>query len=90
MYDAYYECNEELDRKKTLYVKKKLTFSSEKHVNQIGTLTAMYDTEVVGKVYMPLIRKSQDRALWLKVLKIYKVAYAKGVRSGRRITDMQT
>lgn len=76
VYDAYYECNEDLERKGTLSVKNKLTFSSEKHVNQIGTLTAMYDTEVVGKVYMPLIRKSQDWALWLKVLKICKVAYA--------------
>ena len=76
VYGAYYECNEELERKGILYVNPVLSFSSEKHVNQIGTLSAVYDTKVVGKVYMPLIRRSQDWALWLKVLKICKVAYA--------------
>lgn len=76
VYGAYYECNEALERKRILYVKPLLTFLSEKHVNQIGTLTAMYDTEVVGKLYMPQIRRSQDWALWLKVLKRCKVAYA--------------
>lgn len=40
----------------------------------IGCLTAMYDTHKLGKVYFPLIRKRQDFALWLKILK--KVDYA--------------
>ena len=35
----------------------------------IGCLTAVYDTEICGKVYMPLIRKRQDFGLWLKILK---------------------
>ncbi|MDO8948620.1 MAG: glycosyltransferase family 2 protein [Desulfocapsaceae bacterium] len=35
----------------------------------IGCLTAMYDTKKVGKVFMPLIRKRQDYALWLRILK---------------------
>jgi teichuronic acid biosynthesis glycosyltransferase TuaG len=38
--------------------------------NVIGCLTAVYDTEVVGKVYTPLIRKREDHALWLKILKM--------------------
>ena len=41
----------------------------------IGCLTAMYDTEYFGKVYMPLIRKRQDLGLWLKLLKKTKYAY---------------
>ncbi len=35
----------------------------------IGCLTAIYDTKSLGKVYMPLIRKRQDYALWLRLLK---------------------
>lgn len=40
----------------------------------IGCLSAIYDTEKVGKVYMPQLRKRQDFALWLQILK--KVDYA--------------
>lgn len=41
----------------------------------IGCLTAMYDTEKLGKVYMPLIRKRQDLGLWLCLLKKTEFAY---------------
>jgi teichuronic acid biosynthesis glycosyltransferase TuaG len=37
--------------------------------NPIGCLTAVYNAEKLGKIYMPLIRKRQDYALWLKILK---------------------
>lgn len=43
----------------------------------IGCLTAVYDTEKLGKVYMPLIRKRQDFGLWLKILK--KIDFAYGI-----------
>ncbi len=76
IHGAYYECNENLERNTILQVDPVLTYKSEKHVNQIGALTAMYDTHVVGKIYMPLIRRSQDWALWLNVLNKCKVAYA--------------
>lgn len=42
--------------------------------NYIGCLTAIYDAKILGKVYMPSIRKRQDYGLWLKLLK--KVDYA--------------
>lgn len=35
----------------------------------IGCLTAIYNKKKLGKVYMPNIRKRQDYALWLKILK---------------------
>lgn len=41
----------------------------------IGCLTAMYDTSILGKVFMPLIAKRQDYGLWLKILKQGHVAY---------------
>jgi teichuronic acid biosynthesis glycosyltransferase TuaG len=36
----------------------------------IGCLTAIYDTQKLGKVYMPDVRKRQDFALWLRILKM--------------------
>jgi len=36
--------------------------------NVIGCLTAVYDSDLLGKQYMPLIRKRQDMGLWLKIL----------------------
>lgn len=74
-YGSYYECDDNLNRKGIVRVPEKLSFLEEKHVNQIGTLTAIYDSQKVGKQYMPLIRKSQDWALWLKVMKQCGVAY---------------
>lgn len=44
--------------------------------NSIGCLTAIYDAEVLGKLYMPLIRMRQDLGLWLKILKNIPYAYA--------------
>lgn len=41
----------------------------------IGCLTAMYDREVCGLVLMPLIRKRQDYALWLKIVRQVGKAY---------------
>lgn len=41
----------------------------------IGCLTAMYDTDQLGKVFMPIISKRQDFALWLKILKMIPYAY---------------
>lgn len=43
--------------------------------NRIGCLTAVYDTERLGKCYMPLIRKRQDYGLWLKILRREKEAH---------------
>lgn len=45
----------------------------------IGCLTAMYDTEALGKVYMPDISRRQDFALWLKILKMTPYAYGLNV-----------
>ena len=44
--------------------------------NVIGCLTAIYDTELLGKIYMPLIRKRQDMGLWLNILKQVPKAYS--------------
>ncbi len=36
----------------------------------IGCLTAIYDTDVFGKVYMPTVRMRQDYCLWLRLLEL--------------------
>lgn len=55
----------------------KVTYADLLKMCSIGCLTAMYDTEYFGKIYMPLIRKRQDLGLWLRLLK--KVDYAYGL-----------
>jgi len=42
---------------------------------KIGCLTAMYDSDSLGKVYLPVVKRGQDYALWLKILKKIKFAY---------------
>ena len=60
-----------------IHVPKKVDYSELLKQNIIGCLTAIYDTEKIGKVYMPEIRKRQDFGLWLKILK--RVSYAYGL-----------
>lgn len=44
--------------------------------NAIGCLTAVYDSKILGKIYMPLIRKRQDYGLWLSILRQGHMAYS--------------
>lgn len=46
--------------------------------NPIGNLTAMYDQEVLGKFEVPMIKKRNDFALWLQILK--KTPYCVGIQ----------
>lgn len=54
---------------------KAITYRSYLLTNPIGCLTAVYSVKKIGKVYMPLIRKRQDAALWLRILNTGKKAY---------------
>jgi glycosyltransferase involved in cell wall biosynthesis len=55
----------------------KVTYADMLKSNRIGCLTAIYDTNKIGKVYMPNISKRQDLGLWLRILK--QVDYALGM-----------
>lgn len=55
-------------------IPRQLAYKSLLKKNYIGCLTAVYDSNSLGKIYMPDILKRQDFALWLKILK--KVDYA--------------
>lgn len=52
----------------------RLSYRTSLRANRIGCLTAMYDAERLGKVYAPDLRKRNDYALWLALLK--RVEYA--------------
>lgn len=75
-FGAYNEYDEEDNFLGFVPAEKTLSMRQLKHCNVIGCLTAIYDTELVGKIYMPTIRKRQDWALWIKVLQKCKVAYS--------------
>lgn len=74
-YTQYHQVNEKGETIGYLYFPEKTTYKNLLKTCVIGCLTAMYDTEKIGKVYFPLIRKRQDFALWLKILKMVPYAY---------------
>lgn len=74
-YAAYDKVNELDEVFGHVGVPREVTYSDLLKSCSIGCLTAIYDTEYFGKVYMPLIRKRQDLGLWLRLLKKTKYAY---------------
>lgn len=74
-YTSYYRCNQSGKITGVVEALKKMPFRTLKHDNKIGCLTAMYDTYVCGKRFMPSMRKRQDWALFLSIVKEYGTAY---------------
>lgn len=66
-YDVVDEGGQKL--KKHIKCKSVVTYKSALYKNPIGCLTVIYDVGFFGKQYMPSIRKRQDYALWLNLLK---------------------
>jgi|TARA_B110000914_G_scaffold224379_1_gene242023 glycosyltransferase involved in cell wall biosynthesis len=58
-----------------IYSLNKLSYNNMLRNNYIGCLTAIYDSKKLGKILMPNIRRRQDYALWLKILKQIDYAY---------------
>lgn len=74
-YTGYYKVDENAAFIKNAKMPKFINYNKLLKTNYIGCLTVMYDSEKLGKVYFPLIRKRQDYALWLKLLKMIPYAY---------------
>lgn len=53
----------------------RLTYDDMLYSNQVGCLTAMFDTKYLGRLAMPDIRKRQDYAMWLKLLREVDAVY---------------
>ncbi len=76
VYSGYHMIEEESgERIGTVSIPARVDYRELLKQNVIGCLTALYDTEKLGKVYMPEIMKRQDFALWLKILKQIPYAY---------------
>lgn len=74
-YTRYHQVNENGELVGELYFPPQINYRKLLKTCVIGCLTAMYDTHKLGKVYFPLIRKRQDFAMWLKILKQIDYAY---------------
>ncbi|WP_405224908.1 glycosyltransferase family 2 protein [Dokdonia sp. Asnod1-B02] len=68
---SYGFTNEEGNRIRDTYhvSRKPVTFKDLLKRTEISCLTAMYDQEKIGKYFMPDVRRKQDYALWLSILK---------------------
>jgi len=56
-------------RKPFIVSKKPVGYKELLKRTEISCLTAIYNQEEIGKMYMPDLRKKQDYALWLSILK---------------------
>jgi len=73
-YSSYYLMDEEGNSIGKFITKKNVSYYSLLKTNSIGCLTAIYDTNKIGKNMMPSILKRQDYGLWLNILKEIKTA----------------
>lgn len=74
-YTSYLEVNDAGNAVSIMLPPKRLTFCDTLHDDKIGFSTAMYDTSMYGKFYMPTIRRRQDWALVLLILQKCGEAY---------------
>ena len=68
-YSSYHLMDENSQMFGTFTTKETITYKSMLKTCSVGCLTAIYDTRVLGKQYMPNIAKRQDYGLWLQILK---------------------
>lgn len=69
-YSSYDIHNENGDFVKKVNALDIMTYKILLRNNYIGCLTAIYDKDALGKMYMPAFRKRQDWLLWIEILKI--------------------
>ena len=73
---SYVTCNDSDQETGIVIAPDAITFNMLKHDNKVGCSTAMYDTKLLGgKFFMPTIRKRQDWALFLTILRKSSPAY---------------
>lgn len=74
-YTNFFELDTNNNAHKVILTPKKVNPFSLHFNNYIKTLTAIYDTKRIGKIYMPDYRKRQDWGLWFNILSKTKNAY---------------
>ncbi|MFF7644124.1 glycosyltransferase [Streptomyces canus] len=76
-FTSYFKMDADYDGESTDFVPNGRIVRAREHVDyramlvrdHIGALTAMYDRNVLGKRLMPEMRKRQDYALWLSIMR---------------------
>ena len=68
-FSNYYVSDEKGNIKSEIKAPKFLNLKILYRNNYVGCLTAIYDAKILGKMYMPKIRKRQDWALWIEIIK---------------------
>ena len=74
-FSSYLTCSEDGNVNGIIVGKSKVTYREECKDNQIGCLTAIYDTKPYGKIFFPSIRKRQDWGFMVRALEKCGVAY---------------
>ena len=74
-YTSYYRCGQSGEVVGIVAAPRELSFKDLKRDNKIGCLTAMYDTYICGKKFMPPMRKRQDWALFMSIVREYGKAH---------------
>ena len=74
-FSAYDIVDNNLNFLKKKKVSSKITYSGSLFYNQVGCLTAIYDSKILGKVYMSNQKKRQDYYLWLTIMKRIRHTY---------------
>jgi teichuronic acid biosynthesis glycosyltransferase TuaG len=74
-YTNFFELDKKDNVKKVILQPRSISYYTLLFNNYIKTLTAIYDTKRIGKVYMPSYRKRQDWGLWFNILEKTNKAY---------------
>lgn len=79
VFSAFEYADEQLNVTGVSYKPNRISFSAMKIGCNIGTPGVVYDTERIGKIYMPSIKTGEDWGTWLQIVKLTKYAYALNV-----------
>ena len=78
-YSSYEQINEKGDSlNKLINALPVLSYNKLLKCNYVGNLTVIYSVTLLGKIYMPKIRKRQDWVLWVRVIE--KSGQTKGIQ----------
>ena len=74
-YGSYLTCDENNVNTGIVVAYKQITYKEICRDDSIGFLTCIYDTQRLGKVYLPELRKRQDWGWKIKLMKHCPIAY---------------
>lgn len=88
----YEDANEKLETYYTMKQDDKQSYRSMISGCNVGTPGVMIDLQLVGKKYMPALRRAEDWGLWMIILKEvdYLYTYPKALWKYRHITGSET